>query len=91
MTIKDFISNYKLHDSLVENITQNTETSELILSIDFCYWMQGNYNNEEPMITVELCPYVGNYPYPNSDFDTVWKPAKNILLAVGNEIIYLNK
>ena len=46
---------------------------------------------DKPMITVELCPYVGNYPYPNSDFDTVWKPAKNILLAVGNEIIYLNK
>ncbi len=39
-------------------------------------------------ITVELCPYVGNYPYPDRNFDTVWKPAKNILLLVGNEIIY---
>ena len=48
MTIKDFISSYELHDSLIENITYNTETSELILSIDFCYWMQENYNNEEP-------------------------------------------
>ncbi len=45
-------------------------------------------NFKKPTITVELCPYVGNYPYPNNDFDTVWKPAKNILLVVGNEIIY---
>lgn len=45
-------------------------------------------NYKKPTITVELCPYIGNYPYPDSDFDTVWNPAKNILLAVGNEIIY---
>ena len=45
-------------------------------------------NFKKPTITVELCPYVGNFPYPNDDFDTVWKPAKNILLVVGNEIIY---
>ncbi|MBO5409581.1 MAG: hypothetical protein J6A61_09320 [Clostridia bacterium] len=45
-------------------------------------------NYHKPTITVELCPYVGNFPYPNSDFDTVWKPAKNILLLVANEILY---
>lgn len=45
-------------------------------------------NFKKPTITVELCPYVGNFPYPNDDFDAVWKPAKNILLVVGNEIIY---
>lgn len=48
MTIKNFISNYELHDSLLEKVTYNTESSELILSIDFCYWMQENYDNEEP-------------------------------------------
>lgn len=42
----------------------------------------------KPTITVELCPYIGDFPYPDEKFDTVWKPAKNILLAVGNEIIY---
>jgi len=41
-------------------------------------------------ITVELCPYVGNYPYPDYDFDRIWNPAKNILFLVGNEIIYVN-
>lgn len=45
-------------------------------------------NFKKPTITVELCPYIGKRPYPDTDFDTVWKPAKNILLLVGNEIIY---
>ena len=43
---------------------------------------------KKPTITIELCPYVGNFPYPDKQFDTVWKPAKNILLIVGNEILY---
>ena len=43
---------------------------------------------DKPTITVELCPYVGNYPYPNENFDTVWNHAKNILLVVGNEILW---
>jgi len=42
----------------------------------------------KPTITIELCPYIGNYPYPDSDFNTVWNPTKNILLLVGNEILY---
>lgn len=42
----------------------------------------------KPTITVELCPYIGNFPYPNEDFDTVWTPTKNVLLIVGNEILY---
>lgn len=47
-------------------------------------------NFDKPTITVELCPYVGNYPYPDSKFDTVWDPTKNVLLVVGNEILYHN-
>ena len=43
---------------------------------------------KKPSVTVELCPYIGNYPYPDKDFNTVWKPTKNILLVAGNEIIY---
>ncbi len=40
----------------------------------------------KPTLTVELCEYIGNYPYPDEDFDAVWKPAKNVLLIVGSEI-----
>lgn len=46
------------------------------------------YNYNKPTITVELCPYVGNYPYPNENFDTVWNPAKNVMLTVGREVMY---
>lgn len=42
---------------------------------------------KKPTITVELCPYVGNYPYPDSDFGTVWNRAKNVLLVAGNQIM----
>lgn len=45
-------------------------------------------NFKKPTLTLELCPYVGNYPYPNEDFDTVWKPVKNVLFIVANEILY---
>lgn len=38
-------------------------------------------------ITVELCPYIGPRPYPDSDFDTVWNSAKNVILIVANKII----
>ena len=52
----------------------------------FFDYVYRKYN--KPTITVELCPYVGNYPYPDKKFDTVWTPAKNVLLIVGNEILY---
>lgn len=42
----------------------------------------------KPTVTVELCPYVGNFPYPNENFDRVWKPAKNIILIAGREMMY---
>lgn len=42
---------------------------------------------KKPTLTVELCKYIGNYPYPDKDFDSVWNPAKNVLLIVGEEII----
>lgn len=38
-------------------------------------------------ITVELCPYVGAYPYPDTDFDRVLSPAKNIMLIVGSKFL----
>ncbi len=55
----------------------------------FFDYVYRKYN--KPTLTVELCPYIGNYPYPNEDFDTVWNPAKNVLLIVGNEIMYKGK
>lgn len=41
---------------------------------------------KKPTLTVELCRFLGNYPFPDSQFDSVWKPAKNILLIAGEVI-----
>ena len=38
-------------------------------------------------MTIELCPYVGNYPYPDEKFDTVFRPARNIMLIFGKELM----
>lgn len=43
-------------------------------------------NFKKTTLTFELCPYVGNYPYPDSDFDRVWKTSKNILPILGTYI-----
>lgn len=50
----------------------------------FFDYVYRKYN--KPTITIELCPYIGNYPFPNERFDTAWNPAKNIFLIVGKRI-----
>jgi len=49
------------------------------------------HNKRKMAMTIELCPFVGNYPYPESDFDTVERPVKNlglILADIALKIIY---
>ncbi len=41
----------------------------------------------KPMLTIELCRYVGSYPYPNEEFDKVWNPTRNICLIVADEVL----
>ena len=38
-------------------------------------------------MTVELCNYIGPKPYPDTAFDNVWAPAKNVLLIFGQTIM----
>jgi len=38
-------------------------------------------------MTVELCNYIGPKPYPDTAFDSVWAPAKNVLLIYGQTIM----
>ncbi|MBQ7703547.1 MAG: hypothetical protein IJT40_04140 [Firmicutes bacterium] len=46
MTINSFLSEHYLHDSLVEKVTYESNTVDLI--IDFCFWMQDGYRENEP-------------------------------------------
>ena len=45
MFIDDFVTKYEMHDSLVLNIV--LERNSLILTIDFCFWMQSDYKEGE--------------------------------------------
>ena len=45
MNIIQFLDQYELHDSLLEFVSYNAEKEELELKINFCYWMQSNYDN----------------------------------------------
>ena len=47
------------------------------------------YYKEKMAMTIELCPYTGDYPYPESDFDTVAYPVRNIGLIFADIVKYL--
>ena len=46
MRIYDFLTRYDLHDSLITRISLNK--NRLIISVDFCYWKQNDYEEESP-------------------------------------------
>ncbi|MDD2484242.1 MAG: M14 family zinc carboxypeptidase, partial [Eubacteriales bacterium] len=52
-----------------------------------------NYVREtylKPTFTIELCNYVGSYPYPDQDFDKVFAPVKTLSLIVAEEVIKMS-
>ncbi len=75
-------------NGLIKNDTGFIEYRESGTGVGGSFFDYVYRNFKKPTITVELCPYVGNYPYPVNDFDTVWNPTKNILLVVGSGIMY---
>lgn len=36
------------------------------------------YFKQKMAMTLELCPYIGDYPYPESNFDAIAYPIRNI-------------
>ena len=46
MNISEFLSTYNLHDSLISLI--KLADTKLIMTVDFCYWMQNGYDESEP-------------------------------------------
>lgn len=43
MTIKEFVNRFYLHDSGVEAIKYDEENKVIEVYVDFCYWMQDDY------------------------------------------------
>jgi len=48
MKINDLLKRYTFHDSLLENIDYDENNNKLILTIDFCLWMQNDFDETQP-------------------------------------------
>lgn len=94
MTIKDFVQNYNLHDSLLEKINYDKKSATVTLFIDFCYWQQSNYNDEMPetgniIIQFSGCTLFHCRPY-HVNSDEILKAVSNndneLVLTVFNDL-----
>ena len=48
MTAQDFIKNYIMHDSLIDNVEILDKGKTIVLWVDFSYWMQEEYKEGDP-------------------------------------------
>jgi hypothetical protein len=55
----------------------------------FSEWTRNFFR--KPSYTIELCPYVGSYPYPDKKFDRVWKTARCTGLIMAEEALKSGK
>ncbi|HYE68968.1 MAG TPA: M14 family zinc carboxypeptidase [Anaerovoracaceae bacterium] len=81
---------YPQINSMVSRIIGASGFKKLTDTSDTDYGTFGDTVREtflKPTLTIELCKFVGSYPYPNEDFDQVWMPAKNICLIVAEEVM----
>ena len=45
MNVKDFLNKYELHDSIIENIEYDVNKRMLFMELDFCFWMQKDFQD----------------------------------------------
>ena len=78
----------EIHRPIVERIC--SETGFDMMPPDGEYGISGymtdyvRYYKQAMALTIELCPYVGDYPYPEEDFDTIAYPMRNIGLILAD-------
>jgi len=83
----------QLH-SMVTRIIASSGFKKLVDTAETSYGTFAGYVRKtylKPTLTVELCKYIKVHPYPDEDFDSVWKPAKNICLIVGEEVMKMEE
>jgi len=81
---------YPQFNSMVSRIINASGFKKLTDTSNTDYGTFGDTVREtflKPTLTMELCNYVGSYPYPNEDFDKAWLPAKSIGLIVAEEVM----
>ncbi len=93
MNTKNFVENYNLHGSLLENIEYDSERQTVKLTVEFCCWLQDNYKegtSETGIIEINFIN-VSNFEYSpykiNSDeFTNVILEDKTIKFTLFNDI-----
>ena len=48
MSIKEFVKNYIMHDSLIDCVNISDDGTKIEVQIDFAFWMQKNYVESDP-------------------------------------------
>lgn len=48
MNASEFVSNYNMHDSLIDQVLVNADNANIDIWIDFAFWMQKNYLDTDP-------------------------------------------
>lgn len=61
MNINEFLTSNNLHDSLVTKIEFFNNTVNI--TMDFCYWMQPNYNENDPETGIIHLVFPNVYDY----------------------------
>lgn len=95
MTIKNFAERYNLHDSGIEKIFYDAENKKIVLTIEFCFWMQNWYVETEPSngkisVTFEN---VSLFDYDENISDRIFSDELDNEIQnakLENEILFLN-
>jgi len=48
MTVHELVNKYDFHDSMITCIRYSSENKELVIILDFCYWAQEWYKENDP-------------------------------------------
>ena len=48
MSISDLLQSFEFHDGLLDDVVYDRDKKEVRMVIDFCYWMQEGYRDEDP-------------------------------------------
>ncbi|MCR4606070.1 MAG: hypothetical protein K5639_08750 [Eubacterium sp.] len=68
MSIKDFVENYIMHDSLIDSVNISDDGTKIEVQIDFAFWMQKNYVESDPETGIISVVFAGvtYYEVPKS-------------------------
>lgn len=48
MTMAEFTTKYVLHDSIIEAFDYDDKNTKVIITVNFCFWLQEDYNESDP-------------------------------------------